>query len=367
MKAYIIRELACAIMTFLQLVMIHAQQSTDGHYLNEKQQKIALIAAFTANGDLSSLSAAIWDGLDAGLTVNEIKEVITQLYAYAGFPRSLNSLNTALSVVKLRKSKGIVDELGKDASPFSTEKSKIALGTENQTRLVGSPVKGEVYEFAPVIDQFLKEHLFGDIFGRDILDFQTREIVTISALVCLGGAENQLRSHFRVGMHNGLTKDQLYAIVQLIRSGVGEMEANKATEVLLSVLETDPSEPKQTPQSSNFVGTVSVKMMVTPDSVFNMQMASVTFAAGARTNWHYHPSGQILLITDGKAYFQEKGKPRKTLSRGEIVKCPPNVHHWHGASPQGSMTHIALTPDLEKGGVVWLGQVTPEEYGDVKK
>lgn len=329
--------------------------------LNAKQQSIVTIAAFTANGNLTKLDPAIHEGLDAGLTINEVKEVIIQMYAYAGFPRSLNALHTFMEVLKERKTKGIHDTEGKMASPYPTKKSKLEFGTENQTRLVGAAVKGEVYEFAPAIDQFLKEHLFGDIFGRDILDYQTREVATIAALACLGGTENQLRSHFRVGMHNGLTKAQLNNIVIIIQTKVDVHEGNRAANVLRAILEPE-NQAKVTEANSNFVGTVSVSMMVNPDSLFNTQMGAVTFEPGARTNWHYHPSGQILIITEGTAYYQEKGKPKQILSKGQVAKCPPNVQHWHGATQKGSMTHIAFTPDLQKGGVVWLQKVTDAEY-----
>jgi alkylhydroperoxidase/carboxymuconolactone decarboxylase family protein YurZ len=83
---------------------------------------------------------------------------------------------------------------------------------------VGQSVKGEVFEFAPAIDQFLKEHLFCDIFGRDNLDWKTRELGTISGLAALGGVENQLRSHLGVGMYNGLTEEQLNHLVSIIQS-----------------------------------------------------------------------------------------------------------------------------------------------------
>jgi 4-carboxymuconolactone decarboxylase len=95
-------------------------------------------------------------------------------------------------------------------------------------------------------------------------------------------------------------------------------------------------------------------------------MGSVTFEPGARTNWHRHPSGQILVITDGTAYYQEKGKPKQTLSKGHVVKCPPGVTHWHGATRVGSMTHLAVSPNLNMGQVVWLEKVTDEEYESTK-
>jgi alkylhydroperoxidase/carboxymuconolactone decarboxylase family protein YurZ len=153
--------------------------------LNLKEKSIVPIAAFTASGDLPKLSTALHEGLDAGLTINEIKEVLVQMYAYAGFPRSLNGISTFMSVLEARGKKGIKDPQGKEASPLPTNKSSIELGTVNQTKLIGSPATGAYLAFTPALDQFLKGHLFGDIFGRDNLDFQSREIATIAALANL--------------------------------------------------------------------------------------------------------------------------------------------------------------------------------------
>jgi 4-carboxymuconolactone decarboxylase len=345
----------------LVLTMINAVHAMSADLLDAKQESIVAISAFTANGDISRLHDALHEGLNAGLTVSEVNEVIVQLYAYAGFPRSLNALHSLIEVLKERKQKGINDPAGKSASPYPSNKTKLEFGTENQTRLVGIPVKGEVYEFSPAIDQFLKEHLFGDIFGRDILDYKTREIATISALASLSGTTNQLRSHFNVGMHNGLTAPQLEQIVSIIKMKVGESEGTNAFIVLRSIVKRVPE------VNNNFTGNAYVNMMVTPDEVFNTQMATVTFEPGARTNWHYHPSGQILMVTDGIAYYQEKGKPKQTLLKGQVAKCPPSVRHWHGAAPSGSMTHLVVSSNLEKGAVVWLEKVTDEEYNSNAK
>ena len=218
---------------------LRAQQSTNTNQrLDKRHEAVVTISAFTAKGDLTRLKKALIEGLDAGLTVNEIKEVLVQLYAYAGFPRSLNALHKFMEVIKERKAKGIDDKTGKEATPFSKTINKQQFGTEMQTKLVGSPVKGEVYEFAPAIDQFLKEHLFGDIFGRDNLDWKTRELATISALAVLGGVESQLRAHFNVGMHNGLTGEQLVQLISIIRDNVGEKEASDAEKVLREVLKS---------------------------------------------------------------------------------------------------------------------------------
>src|SRR3954462_5542486 len=168
--------------------------------LSNKQAAIVTIAAFTASGDLPKLSDALNEGLDAGLTINEIKEILVQMYAYCGFPRSLNGINTFMSVLDARQKKGINDEPGREPSPLPMGKSSVELGTENQTRLIGAPATGKYIGFTPAIDQFLKGHLFGDIFARDNLDWQSREIATVAALAILGGVDSQLQSHFKIAL-----------------------------------------------------------------------------------------------------------------------------------------------------------------------
>jgi alkylhydroperoxidase/carboxymuconolactone decarboxylase family protein YurZ len=204
--------------------------------LNAKQKSIVPIAAFTASGDLERLKPALNEALDAGLTVNEIKEVLVQMYAYAGFPRSLNGISTFMNVMEEREKKGIKDKIGREASPLPANKTSIELGTEIQTRLAGRPVTGPIYTFAPAIDQFLKGHLFGDIFGRDNLDFQSREIATISALANMTGVNPQLQSHFNIGLNVGLTEPQLRSLISVLEARVGKKEAGNANEVLGNVL-----------------------------------------------------------------------------------------------------------------------------------
>lgn len=115
--------------------------------------------------------------------------------------------------------------------------------------------------------------------------------------------------------------------------------------------------------NNNFTGTAWLQMLVNNDSIYNTSIGNVTFEPGARTNWHKHPGGQILLVTDGKGYYQEKGKPAQLIQKGDVVRIPPDTEHWHGASSGSSLTHIAISPKTDKGSVVWLLPVTDEEYG----
>lgn len=109
------------------------------------------------------------------------------------------------------------------------------------------------------------------------------------------------------------------------------------------------------------IGDVWLKELSGADSVFNNSIAFATFAAGARLHWHKHPGGQILMITEGEGYYQEKGKPKQTIHKGEVIKCQPDVEHWHGATPTSSVSYIASSP-AQKGKTIWLQQVTDEEY-----
>lgn len=109
------------------------------------------------------------------------------------------------------------------------------------------------------------------------------------------------------------------------------------------------------------VGNVWLKELNHADSIFTFSISVATFDPGARLDWHVHPGGQILLITEGTGYYQEKGKLKQTVRKGDVIKCPPGVEHWHGASPGNGLTYIATSP-AQKGGTKWLQKVTDEEY-----
>ena len=114
--------------------------------------------------------------------------------------------------------------------------------------------------------------------------------------------------------------------------------------------------------AENFTGKAWNTPLVPNDSIYNTVIGNVYFEPGARSNWHIHPSGQILIITDGVGYHQIKGQPRQTIRKGDVVKCPPNVEHWHGASRDAELQQMYILPKTEKGIVTWLHPVTDKEY-----
>lgn len=217
----------------------HAMTSTQpaSDTLSAKQQAIPLIASFMATSDMPRLNAALNQGLDAGLTISEAKEILVQLYAYAGFPKSLNALGELLKVVEERKQRGIQDAPGREPSrAIPTGDELVAVGTANQTKISGGPVKNAVTDFAPVINQYLQAHLFGDIFERDNLDWQSRELATVGALAAMPGVEPQLRSHMAASQRVGLTAAQLRQLIQVLGERGDKQAAERADAALKQAL-----------------------------------------------------------------------------------------------------------------------------------
>ncbi|MGE8498888.1 MAG: carboxymuconolactone decarboxylase family protein [Pseudomonas sp.] len=208
-----------------------AQSQSDT--LSTRQQAIIPIAAFAAAGDMAKLDEALNRGLDDGLTISDVREVLVQAYAYAGFPRSLNALNALMKVVDTRKQRGIQDDPGREPSrAIPTGDALLDAGTANQTKLVGQPVAGPLFEFAPAVDTYLKTHLFGDIFERDNLDWQSRELATVSFLSALPGVESQLQSHIRISRNVGLTTSQLKQAADLLSARVGAENGQRAHDAI---------------------------------------------------------------------------------------------------------------------------------------
>jgi 4-carboxymuconolactone decarboxylase len=231
------------ILTLSTNKMIAQNNINENQSLNAQQMSIISIAALTAVGDLTHLKTQLNIGLDAGLTINEIKELLVQLYAYCGFPRSLNGINTFMSVVEERKAKGVTDVEGKDASPINDTANKYEAGKKTLQTLTGLEEKGTkagANAFAPAIDTFLKEHLFADIFSRDVLTYQQRELATISVLSAMEGVAPQLQFHLAVGMNIGLTESQLKQVFSIIEKHIGTQQAAIAKNVLLKMADKKP-------------------------------------------------------------------------------------------------------------------------------
>jgi quercetin dioxygenase-like cupin family protein/alkylhydroperoxidase/carboxymuconolactone decarboxylase family protein YurZ len=313
--------------------------------LNQRQRSIVGIAANTAVGNLELLKQELNSALDNGMTINEAKEILVHLYAYAGFPRSLQGLRTLTAVLAERQGRDIKDNQGRDASPVTDTGSKYERGKrilERLTQRPEPPGNGN----PEISDVFLREHLFADIFERDILTFEERELATISALTALDGVEPMRQSHINIGKNLGLTKAHIEEVTSIVN-------ASRSTIF-----------PKGAIASADlFNGTAYVNMLVPRNETGHYSVGDVVFEPGCRNNWHSHSAGQILLVTEGRGFYQERGKPAQRLTKGDVVVIPSGVHHWHGATRDSRFVHLAVTGiggNPEAGG--WFEPVSDDDY-----
>ena len=334
--------------------------------LTAKESAIVDIGAWTARGEQDKLGAAFKAGFDAGLTLNEAKELVGQLYAYCGFPRALNAAGTLMKVWnegngELGTGNGKWYEGCTASMPRgSLGERALPVGTANQTKLCGGPVKGALFDFHPQLDEYLKTHLFGDIFARDVLDWRTREIVTIAALAARPETAPQMKAHIAIGKVNGVTDAQAKAIVRRV-----QVAATSAA--LPSDWSPIPVGEPNTAYAKYFIGN-SYLHKLTLDQV---PAFGVTFEPGCRNNWHIHHAktggGQMLIVTAGEGFYQEWGKPARRLKKGDTVNIPANVKHWHGAAPDSWFQHIALeVPGTEQSNE-WCEPVDDAAYAEATK
>ena len=356
--------------TIMMAMLMMTMTTSAKNALSERQLLLCACASLEAQGDLERLNTAIRKALDGGVTVNELKEAFSQLYAYTGFPRSLNALGTLQKVLADRKAQGINDNEGKPFNrPALWDDAAKALqqGTEIQTRLTGG--KPFTYDFCPQDDYYLKSHLFGDIFASDQLTAADRELVTVAALSNLKGVEPQLAAHKAGAVNFGNTKEQVDELCRwLSKNGYSQVDGAADAE------SGDWSKGIPNPYNQFFQGQ-SYLANIQPANVTDGEKTlanyqNVTFEPGCRNNWHiHHGAHQILICVSGRGWYQEWGKPAIALTPGMIIDIPDEVKHWHGAQRDSWFQHlsnIVLIGD-EKESHEWLEPVSNEQYDALSK
>lgn len=209
-------------------------------------------------------------------------------------------------------------------------------------------------EFAPEFAHLNDDVLFGEIWSReDQLSAHDRSMITCASLMSMG-LFPQLKSHIEIAKHNGVTRVEITELITHLAFYAGWPKAWSAFSLAKDIYSDDDAKQEhETPEHGpyplgdpvdgpNFSGHAWLQMLTEPDA--ECSAGNVTFAPGCVNRWHTHPHGQLLLVTAGCGWEQEEGKKPRMLQPGDIVYCPPNVRHWHGASQTFSMTHIAVTP-----------------------
>ena len=339
--------------------------------LTTKQQALAAIAANEAKGNIEGLKAALNDGMDKGLTISEAKEALSHLYAYTGFPRSLNALGALQQVIKERSEAGLSVVEGIEADPLPKDYDALKQGTDVQTKLCGG--HPFTYTFAHQTDYYLKAHLFGDIFARNNLSFADREVVTVSAISALPGCEPQLQAHVSGARNMGVSDEALKEMPALLESKIGVAEAERLRGAIAAVLGEEYM-PVQTVDFSVWPkgepNTAYAKYFVGNSYLTTMEggMANVTFEPGCRNNWHiHHKQVQVLICVAGRGWYQEWGKEAVAMTPSTVIAIPAEVKHWHGAAKDSWFQHLTYHRDVQEGASnEWLEAVTDEIYDKLR-
>lgn len=224
-------------------------------------------------------------------------------------------------------------------------------------------------KFAPKFAQLNDDVLFGQVWSRESeLSPRDRSMITVAALIS-GGNLEQLSNHLKLAKENGVTKTEIAEMITHLAFYAGWPKAwsafNRAKEIFEEdeVSEVHTVFPKgELIKSENFIGDTYLHMMVTREEGHATSVANVTFSPGARNSWHSHEIGQFLLVTAGKGYYQEYGKPAQLLGAGNVVNIPAHVKHWHGAAPDSWFVHIAVS----LGEAEWYEPVDDEYYSKLK-
>lgn len=377
MNKQLFQIIATVLLTFFTISSIALAADSAAEELSKPEKALVPIAAFTASGNIPRLKEALHQGLDDGLTINEIKEALVHIYAYAGFPRALIGINTFIAVMDERQAQGKVDTTGKEASPLPVDFNQNAYGNKVRNALVGRDISNRTSGypvFTPIIDKFLVEHLFADIFVRDVLSHKQRELVTISTLSALPGTEPMFKGHLGIARRMGYSKVQLGDFIEVLRERVGDRVADRSALVLAEALGTTTPKTnskalevtrKTSPvvaSSDYFTGKATVESRFTSKATGSYGGGIVNFEPGARTAWHTHPAGQTLIVTSGRGLVQSEGEPVQEILPGDVVWIPADERHWHGAAPESSMSHVAISEPLNGERVQWMEHVTDEQY-----
>ena len=331
------------IVTFIIAVMTMA--TIQGQTMTERQKGLAACACLMAQGDLERLEPAVKMALDNGVTINELKEAFSQLYAYTGFPRSLNALGVLNKVLDNKQPSWQEGKPWKRPEIWDDAAKALKQGTEVQTKLSGRSFD---YNFCPQDDYYLKSHLFGDIFASDQLSAADREIVTVAALSGLEGVVPQLAAHKQGAVNMGNSQEL-----------VDELCAWLDNEGYTLRSKWPKGEPN--PYGKYFIG--QSYLADVGGGVMN-----VTFEPRCRNNWHiHHKAVQVLICVSGRGWYQEWGKAPVEMTPGTVIAIPAEVKHWHGAAKDSWFQHLTYHRDAQEGASnEWLEPVTDEVYSKLK-
>jgi 4-carboxymuconolactone decarboxylase len=334
--------------------------------LSPRDRSLVTVSVLIATGKTAQLTGHLGRALDNGVTPAEIAGAVTHLAFYTGWPNAVSSLEIVEKVFTVR---------GVDVAALRAPiDARLPLPASDAVRAQG--VATTIGPVAPKLAALTNDVLFGDLWRRPDLSPRDRGLVTIAALAA-NGDETGLAFHIDLGLQNGLARAQIGEALTHLAFYAGWPKAMSAVAVADKVFKgldaqasaaadtfkvTPPGARPVRGPAANFTGTVTVTSPFKGSGKARLGGATVTFQPGARSNWHSHPLGQLLIVTDGEGLAQAHGEPVRRIKSGDVVWTAPGVKHWHGATPTRAMSHVAVAQAQDGLSVTWLAPVTEAEY-----
>lgn len=331
--------------------------------LSARDRSLVTVAVLVATGRTGPLAGHMERALDNGVAPRELSGAIAHLAYYSGWPSAVAALDVMDGVMRKHS-------IAASSLDVVTPRSPLPVSDGERSRAVRETIAPTAPELAALTDDLL----FGDVWRRGDLAPRDRSLVTIAALAAAGDAD-QLAFHIRLGLRNGLTRGQIAAELTHLAFYAGWPKAVAGVAVLAETADASATakpvgvemvpanvEPAAAP-ADRFTGRVTVS---SPFGMFEgsrLDGATVSFAPSARTNWHSHPGGQLLVATEGEGRLGTADGAVRTLRVGDVVWTPPDVMHWHGAAPATGMTHVAASEAVPGRDVEWGKPVTDSQYG----
>jgi 4-carboxymuconolactone decarboxylase len=333
--------------------------------LSPRDRSLVTVSVLIATGKTAQLTSHLNRALENGVEPGEVAGLVTHLAFYTGWPNAVSSLGVVEQVFAERK----VDI----AALRSAVDEPLSLPASDAARARG--VNDTVGPVAPKLAALTNDVLFDDLWRRPDLSARDRSLVTVAALAA-NGDDGQLAFHVPRGIENGLTREEIveafthlafYAGWPKAMSAVGA--AGKAFDGAAQQASVAPpltihrlGEQITPGPAGNFTGRVTTEAPFKGTGGASIGGATVRFEPGARSNWHTHPLGQLLVVTEGSGYIQNEGGPVQVIRPGDTVWTAPGVKHWHGAAPDIGLTHVAISEAKDGKSVDWLEPVTDDQY-----
>lgn len=314
-----------------------------GPGLSQRDRSLVVISALIASDKPAQLRGHLGRALDNGVTPVEASGVLTHLAFYAGWPSAVVSLAVFDEVYTARD----IDTAA--LAPFAARPAP------------SRPAPDADDAFAPGFARLTDTVIRDDLWRRTDLVPRDRLLVTISALTALGEAD-QIPDLIRQSSTSGLTRADVGEALTHLAFYVGWPRVTLALEVLETVPEWSAAAATSAAPSGNFTGRVAVTSPFEGSGDSALRGATVTFEPGARSRWHRHPHGQLLVVTSGRGWTQIEGEPVREMKPGDVIWTPPGVSHWHGGTRSSGLTHVAVSEDRDGDPVQWLEHVTEAEF-----